>query len=190
MWVFRMCVYKWISHFFGWQMTKHHTKGWLKNSVGSFYMYACELFLYAYCICLIWGNSYNWIWHFAQYMNYITLEGRLQISVDSFLMYICKLLYVYLTWGTHTIWVQNHLQLETEDSCSCWIGLLFEENPIYIKSATPFLNVTQPALGHPQAPSLSKTETNPGNSLFSCPHWHTIHSIAMLWLETGTKLVR
>ena len=115
----------------------------------------CAHVSFSMFIYLAWGNSYNWIWHFAQYMNYITLEGRLQISVDSFFMYICDFLYAYLTWGTHTIWVGNHLQLETEDSCSCWIGLLIEENPIYIESATSFLNVTQPALGHPQAPSLS-----------------------------------
>lgn len=130
----------------------HTSKGWIENSVESFYMCTCE-FLYVYLFNM--RNSYNWIWHFAQYMNYITLEGRLQISVGSFFMYICDFLYAYLTWGTHTIWVENHLQLETEDSCSCWIDLLFEENPIYIESATSFLNVTQPALGHPQAPSLS-----------------------------------
>lgn len=184
-----MCVYKWISHFFGWQMTKHHTKGWLKNSVGSFYMYACE-FLYV-LFCLTWGNSYKWIWHFTQHMNYITLEGRLQISVDSFLMYICKFLYVYLTWGTHT-------QSGSKITYSLQLKIHALAGLVYYLKRIPFtlnlqllssmsLNLHLDIL-KPQA--FQKKETNPWNSLSSCPHWHTIHSIAMLWLETGTKLLR
>lgn len=142
-------------------------------------------------ICLTWGNSYKWIWHFTQHMNYITLEGRLQISVDSFLMYICKFLYVYLTWGTHT-------QSGSKITYSLQLKIHALAGLVYYLKRIPFtlnlqllssmsLNLHLDIL-KPQA--FQKKKTNPWNSLFSCPHWHTIHSIAMLWLETGTKLLR
>lgn len=84
-----VCVYTSESHTSSVDKWQNITlKGDSKFQLG---VSTCTHVTFCMFIYLTWGNSYNWIWHFAQYMNYITLEGRIQISVDNFFMYICEI---------------------------------------------------------------------------------------------------